>query len=680
MFKRFVVSGTNKDNILTGTDRLDIIFGRKGDDVLDGRGGKDFLFGGKGGDTLFGGDGNDFLFGGKGKDLLDGGDGNDFLFGGKGNDRLFGGNGNDFLFGGKGNDFLDGGAGSDRIVADKGNDTVNFTLSENSGAKDCYDGGKGFDTLQLTLTSAELQMDSVKADIAAFEAFLDCRANPGSDRGKVFQFQSFDLDVKNFEKLVIVEVGGGDNTAPVAVADEFPATEDEPIEGNVLVNDTDVEDVRPTAVSAVNGETSNVGAEIALASGALLTVNQNGNFAYDPNGKFEELGVGEFADDSFTYVAQDSQGADSDNAAEVTIVIAGVNDAPVAGDDTVSVTVIDGRIRVAVLGVDGRSTHDDAAGQLDAAVFNAEAIDYTDVITGGWGARLSGYDVVVLGAAETNDYGSTTDLFAALNTFVGGGGGVVTTGWFATALSIMPESIRAAADIITPITPAGRNYSSDVLGTGNDTITVVIPDPDDGTAEHVAAITGGQNFDSNGRFGWELAKEKDADAVLVATGVSAEAQEGVGLTLPAIAYDEVGMGRTVYLGGMYVATSTYVTEDGTRGEVQTEVFERAIAWAAGGGGVPATTATIDAALLLANDTDVDTSDVLAIDDDSFPMLSMNGAALSFDGNDIVYTPTADGLQQLLAEGSIEDSFQYTATDGNDGFSNMATVNLTVDLL
>jgi VCBS repeat-containing protein len=106
-----------------------------------------------------------------------------------------------------------------------------------------------------------------------------------------------------------------------------------------------------------------------------------------------------------------------------------------------------------------------------------------------------------------------------------------------------------------------------------------------------------------------------------------------------------------------------------------------VAWAAGATGGPTASATIDDALLLANDTEADTSDVLAIDHDTFPMTSANGAALSFDENgDIVYTPTAAGLEKLLAGESITDSFNYAVTDANGGFSDVAAVNLTVDTL
>jgi VCBS repeat-containing protein len=657
MFKRFVVSGTKKDNILSGTDRLDIMFGRNGDDVLDGRGGWDFLFGGKGNDKLFGGDGNDWLFGGKGKD------------------ELFGGDGKDKLFGGKGDDFLDGGAGSDYVFGDKGNDTFNFTLSENGGAKDYYDGGKGFDTLQLSLTSAEY--DAAKAEIDEFEALL-------ADGVKDFRFDSLGLKVRNFEDVSVELVGAG-NAAPVAAADEFPAREDGPIGGNVLANDTDAEDGIPPRVSAVNDQAGNVDAMITLPSGALLTVNQDGTFTYDPNGQFENLGVGDFAEDSFTYVAQDSQGADSDSAAEVKIVIAGVNDAPVALDDEVTalaeLTMPD-LIRVAVLGVDGSSTHDAAVMQLNSAIFSAEAIDYTDVISGGWGARLAGFDVVVLGAAESNDYGATTDLFAALNTHVSTGHGVVTTGWFAQALSTMDPSIRGQADIITPITPEGRSYSSNTFGTTpNDTITV---SPEEIPNEITGSI---DMFQSGGKFGWELAFGIDSGAIQLAEGVAGDRDVpgDFGTPYAAIASaDNVGQtevlpgGKTVYLGGMYVASATYVT-GATRGEVQDAIFEQAIAWAAGGMGTPTASAKIHPADLLAKDTDVDASDVLAIVQNDFPMLSTNGAALSFDEfGDIIYTPTADGLQQLLAGQDISDSFGYRVTDDNGGFSDLATVNLTVD--
>lgn len=92
------------------------------------------------------------------------------------------------------------------------------------------------------------------------------------------------------------------------------------VSGNVLANDTD-----PTGdgltVSTVNGSAANVGATIQLASGALLTVNPDGSYTYDPNGAFWYLdGTGGMAIDSFTYTVTDSLGGVS-NAATVTVYI-----------------------------------------------------------------------------------------------------------------------------------------------------------------------------------------------------------------------------------------------------------------------------------------------------------------------------------------------------------------------
>ncbi len=94
--------------------------------------------------------------------------------------------------------------------------------------------------------------------------------------------------------------------------------------GNVVADngygaDTDV-DSAPNVV-AVNGAAT-VGTQIALASGALLTVNANGDFAYNRNGAFAN-GIGAF--DSFTYRPQ------LGNTVTVTIQIAGATQATIMG-------------------------------------------------------------------------------------------------------------------------------------------------------------------------------------------------------------------------------------------------------------------------------------------------------------------------------------------------------------
>ena len=92
----------------------------------------------------------------------------------------------------------------------------------------------------------------------------------------------------------------------------------------VLQNDSDVEGDAMT-VTQVNG-LAMIGSQISLASGALLTVNADGRFDYDPNGQFESLVVGQSATETFTYTVSDGSATDT-GTAEITIT--GENDAPV---------------------------------------------------------------------------------------------------------------------------------------------------------------------------------------------------------------------------------------------------------------------------------------------------------------------------------------------------------------
>ncbi|PYR58664.1 MAG: hypothetical protein DMF91_16680, partial [Acidobacteria bacterium] len=106
------------------------------------------------------------------------------------------------------------------------------------------------------------------------------------------------------------------NDPPVAVSDSYAGTEDTALTvaaPGVLANDTDVESDPLTAI---------------LVSGpahGTLTLNANGSFTYTPAANYN-------GSDSFTYQAND--GTANSNVATVTITVNGVNDAPVAGNDS----------------------------------------------------------------------------------------------------------------------------------------------------------------------------------------------------------------------------------------------------------------------------------------------------------------------------------------------------------
>ena len=259
-----------------------------------------------------------YAFGTRGDDVLQGTEHRDFIIGLSGDDIISAGDGNDWVKGGYGNDVLDGGAGSDKVLSGNGDDVATYVLAENVGTDACgrethdfYDGGKGFDVLQLILTPEEMKNQDVQDEIAAYRAFLAEHANPCSANGPVFEFQSFDLTVRNFED---VEVVGG-NTPPVAQPDSFTTTEDPGLPvtittASVLANDSDADHDALTAIFVDD-------AAHAPMNGTL-TFNADGSVSYMPNPDF-------FGTDGFNYVLSD--GTDQVEGS-ITIDVTPVNDPP----------------------------------------------------------------------------------------------------------------------------------------------------------------------------------------------------------------------------------------------------------------------------------------------------------------------------------------------------------------
>jgi VCBS repeat-containing protein len=101
----------------------------------------------------------------------------------------------------------------------------------------------------------------------------------------------------------------------------------------IVSNDTDVDTGDTRSIIKVYGltatglgEAMNVNTPFKLPSGALLTVQSDGSYDYDPNGAFDNLSIGATRNDFFAYTIADSNGVES--TATVTITVQGRNDAP----------------------------------------------------------------------------------------------------------------------------------------------------------------------------------------------------------------------------------------------------------------------------------------------------------------------------------------------------------------
>src|SRR5436190_5866993 len=122
----------------------------------------------------------------------------------------------------------------------------------------------------------------------------------------------------------------GVDDAPVAVNDSFGLQENAVSRtGNVFSNNAQGADVDadggPKTVTAVNGSPANVGTQIILPSGAILTLQANGSFVYEPNHAFDATpapgsgATNQPAQDSFTYTLNGG------STATVTMTINGVD-------------------------------------------------------------------------------------------------------------------------------------------------------------------------------------------------------------------------------------------------------------------------------------------------------------------------------------------------------------------
>lgn len=120
----FLGEGNALDNVITGHEDRDFLYGGDGHDTLNGMGATDALFGGNGNDTLNGGAGDDGLDGEAGNDTLNGGAGVDWLYGQQGDDVLNGGADGDALFGGDDQDQLNAGSGDDSLDGGYGDDIL----------------------------------------------------------------------------------------------------------------------------------------------------------------------------------------------------------------------------------------------------------------------------------------------------------------------------------------------------------------------------------------------------------------------------------------------------------------------------------------------------------------------------------------------------------------------------
>jgi len=619
------------------------------------------------------GDGNDIvdlsggdhigttIHGGIGNDILAGSNHEDTLYGDEGNDRLLGGHGADVLRGGEGDDtyYYNLGDGSDTIEEASGTDSISFG------------NGIAFSDLDFEVSGLDLIITIGSETITINNHYASDLS--GRVEGLVFN------DASTFSLIGFVP-----NDAPVANADTFGGDEDTVISGNVLDNDTDPDNDTLTVTPAT----------ITTANGATVVMAANGTFSYTGAANFH-------GNDSFSYTADDGRGGTS--TANVTINVASVNDAPVAGDDAFSGNEDEG-ISGSLLGNDGDIDGDTLllAGQtLTTANGGSVTINADGTFSYLGAANFHGtdsFDYTVLDGNGGSDTGTVTLTIGSVNdepvanddAFSGDEDTSITGDLLANDTDVDGDALEAIAATLTTVNGGSVTINADgtfsYTGAANfhgaDGFDYTVSDGNGGTATAHVDLTVGEvndgpvaNDDSYAGnedtviTGNVLDNDADADGdvLSVVAGTLTTAQGG-SVTLNA-------NGTFSYLGAANFNGNdsfSYTARDAS-GATSTATVLLSIAAVndapvAGDDAFNGLRNGEVTGNVLGNDADID-GDTLSVQAGTFATQNGGTIVLNNDGS-FTYTP-ADNFYGA-------DSFDYTLLD-NAGGSDIATMAFSIDL-
>jgi gliding motility-associated-like protein len=252
------------------------------------------------------------------------------------------------------------------------------------------------------------------------------------------------------------------NDAPLATDDVATATEDNPVSGNVLTNDSDVEgNTLSVTQFVINGTTYPAGQTATLAGVGTFVMNANGTFTFTPLANYSG------AVPTVTYTVSDGNGAS--DTGDLTLNITAVNDAPVASDDVA--TTPQGTVKTGDI-VTGADTDLDG-NTLTLTQFKINGVTYTAGST----ANIPGVGTLQINADGTYTF---TPLPAYVGTVptveytIADGNGGTDTGNFVMTVTDVNDPPAAARDeqTVNQNNPATGNLLTNDTDADGNTLTI----------------------------------------------------------------------------------------------------------------------------------------------------------------------------------------------------------------
>ena len=504
---------------------------------------------------------------------------------------------------------------------------------------------------------------------------------------------------------------------PDPVDDTFSGTEDSPTSGNVLTNDADL------------GDGGGVLAVVASPTrGTLTSFNTaTGAFVYTPNANLNGA-------DTFTYRYTDADG--DTQIATVTINVNAVNDAPVDGNETNTVTEDVALDVGAAAGLLANSSDIDGNPRT---VSGFTIAGETGPFTVGAGFVLAGRGTITVNSDGSYSFVPVANFAGAIPVVTytvsdsQGGTDTSTLTLVMQPVNDAPVAVNDARNTVedSPVTIAVRGNDTDVDGdvltvsavtqgangtvtidpaTGNpiytpnanfngtDTFTYTVRDPSGGTSTATVTVMVTPSNDAPVATNDSFTSSEDAPATIVARGNDNDI-EGDTLTVTAVA------GVAVTAGGPGVPVTGGVVTLNTAGNLVftpnpnysgLAVFTYTIS--DGNGGTD--TATVSGTVTPSNDVPVANDDTFTTAEDTLVTINVRGNDTDVDGDPLAVTQVngtaitaggpgiavTGGVVTLTATGNLvftpnphfngTPSFNYTVSDGNGG-TDTATVSGTV---